>query len=192
MAFCAKCGNELPGGATFCPACGAPVQAQAAAPSPSAGSSAPLSGIDSLMKDSKAQEYWLWRLVAFIIDVVIIAVVLTFLALAVTVPFFLSGGAVAFTGFFFGGFAVLSGIILIFYFPLMESSSGASIGKHAMHLRVVSKSGSNPTFLEAFVRNISKIYWLLLLLDVIVGLAVTKGYQQKYSDSLMGTSVVRA
>jgi len=192
MAFCARCGKELPSGATFCPACGAPVQAQATAASASTGSPAPLSGIDSLMKDSKAQEYWLWRLVAFIIDVVIIAVVLTLLALAVTVPYFLSGGAVAFTGFFFGGFALLSGIILILYFPLMESSSGASIGKHAMHLRVVSKSGSNPTFAEAFVRNISKIYWLLLLLDVIVGLAVTKGYQQKYSDSLMGTSVVRA
>jgi len=189
MAFCAKCGKELPVGATFCPACGAPVQAPTA--SATTGSSAPLSGIDSLMKGSKAQEYWLWRLVAFIIDVVIIAVVLTIIAIAVTVPFFLSGGAVAFTGFFFGGFAFLSGIILILYFPVMESSSGASIGKHAMHLKVVSKTGSNPTFVEAFVRNISKIYWLLLLLDVIVGLAVTKGYQQKYTDSLMGTSVIR-
>jgi len=168
------------------------VQAQATTTSTSPGTSTPLSGIDSLMKDSKAQEYWLWRLVAFIIDVVIIAVVLTIIAIAVTVPFFLSGGAVVFTGFFFGGFAVFAGIILIFYFPVMESSSGASIGKHAMHLKVVSKTGSNPTFVEAFVRNISKIYWLLLLLDVIVGLAVTKGYQQKYSDSLMGTSVIRA
>ena len=55
----------------------------------------------------------------------------------------------------------------------------------------MSKTGGNPSFGEAFVRNISKIYWLLRLLAVIVGLAITKGYKQKYSDHLMGTTVSR-
>jgi hypothetical protein len=40
------------------------------------------------------------------------------------------------------------------------------------------------------VRNISKVYWLLLLLDVVVGLATPKQYTQKFSDKLVGTSVV--
>jgi len=57
---------------------------------------------------------------------------------------------------------------------------------------VVSKSGTKPTFGDAFVRNLSKIYWLLLILDVIVGLAVSKEYNQKYSDHFLGTSVVHA
>jgi hypothetical protein len=56
---------------------------------------------------------------------------------------------------------------------------------------VVSKKGSNPTFGEAFIRSISKIYLLLLLLDVIVGLAITKDYHEKYSDRLAGTKVVK-
>lgn len=186
MAFCAKCGKELPEGATFCPACGTSVQ-----PGASAAASAPLSGFDSLLRDSKAQEYWLRRLIALVIDVVIIAVFLAVIGVIVALPFFLSGG-LAPVGFFFGGFALLAGIVLIFYFPIMESTSGASVGKRVLGLKVVSRTGAYPTFGEAFVRNISKIYWILLLLDVIVGLAVSKGYQQKYSDHLMGTSVVKA
>jgi len=185
MAFCANCGKELPAGATFCPACGTPVAGAATA------SAVPVSGIDALLKDSKAQEYWVRRLIALVIDVVIVTVVLVVLAALVAIPFFLSGG-LAPIGFFFGGFAILAGIILILYFPVMESSSGASIGKKVFGLKVVSKTGGNPTFGEAFIRNVSKIYWLLLLLDVIIGLATTKGYQQKYSDHLMGTSVVPA
>ena len=186
--FCAKCGKEVPAGATFCPSCGSPVSGPS-----TAAPAAPLSGVDALMKDSTAQGYWLKRLIALIIDGVIIGIVVVVIAAIVAIPFFLAGaGLVGQYAVFFGGFALVVGILLIFYFPLMETSYGATIGKQAMKLKVVSKTGSKPTFGEAFIRNISKIYWLLLLLDVIVGLATTKGYQQKYSDHLMGTSVVPA
>jgi uncharacterized RDD family membrane protein YckC len=186
MAFCAKCGKELPAGVTFCPNCGAPVQPGASTAEPTAT----MSGIDSLMKDSKAQGYWVRRLAALIVDYVIIAVVLGVI-FAVAAASFFFGGYGAMT-FFFGGFTIVVGVLLILYFPLTESMWGASLGKRLLGLKVVSKSGTNPTFVEAFVRNISKIYWLLLLLDVIVGLATSKGYQQKYSDHMMGTSVVPA
>ena len=184
LAFCAKCGKELPAGVTFCPNCGAPVQPGAS----TADSTAPMSGIDSLMKDSTAQGYWLRRLVALIVDGAIIAVVLGVI-FAVAAASFFFGGFGAMT-FFFGAFTILVGVLLILYFPLTESMWGASLGKRILGLKVVSKRGTNPTFVEAFVRNISKIYWLLLLLDVIIGLATSKGYQEKYSDHLMGTKVV--
>ena len=168
MAFCAKCGKELPAGATFCPACGASVSG-ASAPS------APMSGMDSLLKEPAAQGHWLRRIVALIIDAIIIGIVVVVIAAVGIVGSFASGGAL---GFFFGVTTILAGILLILYFPIMESTRGASIGKQAMGLKVVSKTGTNPTFGEAFVRNISKIYWLLLLLDVVIGLAVSKGYSQ--------------
>ncbi len=184
MAFCAKCGKELPAGATFCPSCGAPVSGTTAAPS------APVSGMDALTKDQKAQEYWIWRLVAIVVDYIIVALVWGVIGLIIAFPTFLVGGT-AFFAAVFGTFAVLFGIVFVLYNAVAETIWGASLGKRIFNLKVKSKTGSNPTFGEAFVRNISKIYWLLLLLDVIFGLALTKGYQQKYSDHLMGTTTVR-
>lgn len=150
-----------------------------------------MSGIDSLTKDSKAQSYWLNRFIALIVDALIVFVPLLIITVIIAIFVALSG----FTpfGIIFGGVvSILWYLIFVLYNMVTESMWGASLGKRFFHLKVVSKSGSNPTLVEAFVRNVSKIYWLLLLLDVIVGLAVSKGYQQKYSDKFMGTSVVPA
>jgi len=184
MAFCAHCGKEMPGGAAFCPSCGSPVQAGA----PTSASSAPVSGFDMLIKDQTAQEYWVQRLVGFIIDAVIVYLVLAVLTALVALPALFTSG-VSFFAVVFGGIAFLWGIIFVLYFTVAEATYGASIGKHVFRLKVVSKTGSKPNFAEAFIRNLSKVYWLLLLLDVVIGLAVSKGYQQKYSDYFMGTTV---
>lgn len=182
--FCPKCGKEIPADATFCPSCGAPVQAGSTASAP------PVSGFDALTRDQRAQEYWVLRLVALFIDGLIVYVTLLILTAIIILPGLLVGGF-AFFGALFGGISFFWGIIFVLYFAVAESTYGASIGKRIFGLRVISKSGSNPTLGEAFIRNLSKIYWLLLLLDVIVGLATSQGYQQKYSDHLMGTTVVR-
>lgn len=195
MAFCSKCGKELPESATFCPACGTPVQAGSSPSAAAAAPTAPMSGIDALMKDSKAQEYWVRRLVALIIDGIIIGIVVVIIfaiiAAMVALPAYFAYGYAP-LAVLFGGFTIIVGILLILYFPLAEATRGATIGKSVMKLKVVGKSGGNPNIVEAFIRNISKIYWLLLLLDVIVGLATQKGYQQKFSDHIAGTSVVPA
>ena len=185
--FCAKCGKELPAGATFCPSCGASVGPAA----PGAAATGSVSGIDTLTRDQNAQHYWMERLFAYIIDAVIVYVVLGVLTAIIAIPALFTGGA-AFFGVVFGGLSLLWGLIFVLYFTVMESTSGASIGKKILKLKVVGRSGSHPTIGEAFIRNVSKLYWLLLLLDVIIGLALSKGYQQKYSDSFMGTTVVRS
>ena len=150
-----------------------------------------MSGIDALMKDSTAQHYWLNRLLALIVDALIVFVPLAILTVIIAI-FVAIGGLTPF-GIIVGGFvSIVWYLLFILYNMVLESLYGASFGKRFFHLKVVSKSGSNPSLGEAFIRNLSKIYWLLLLLDVIVGLAVTKGYQQKYSDKFMGTSVVPA
>jgi hypothetical protein len=184
--FCYNCGKELPGGATFCPGCGVPIHG-----TPGAAPAGTVSGIDTLAKDQKAQQYWVERLLAVIIDYVIVYVILGVIVLLVGIPAFFTAGFGVF-GAFLGGLALLWGLVLVLYFAATESSSGASIGKRILGLEVVSKSGGNPTFGEALIRNISKIYFLLLLLDVLVGLAVSRGYTQKYSDHLMQTTVVHS
>ena len=187
MAFCTKCGKELPAGASFCPVCGAPAGAAGTTTAPTA----PVSGLDTLTKDQKAQEYWLLRTVAFVVDAIIVYIVLAVVTAIIAIPALLSRGF-GFIGVVFGGIALLWGIVFVLYFSVFESSSGSSIGKKVFKLKVVSKTGSNPTFGEALIRNISKIYWLLLLLDIIVGLATSKEYQEKYSDRLMGTKVTHS
>ncbi len=178
-------------GATFCPACGSSVQGEATAQGPAASPTAPMSGIDALTKDSKAQSYWVNRFIAFVIDALIVFIPLAIITVVVAI-FVAVGGFSPFAIFVGGAVSVLWSFLFVLYFTLTESMRGASIGKRFLHLKVLSKTGSNPTIGEAFVRNISKIYWLLLILDIVVGLAVSKGYQQKYSDKFVGTSVVPA
>lgn len=181
-AFCSKCGSQLQPGTAFCPKCGAPVGQASSGP--------PLSGLDETFKEPKAQNYWLRRIAAIVIDVIIVAVIIVVVAVAVAIPSFVMSGTAGLTSFFAGTFSIVAGIILFLYFIVAEVTTGATIGKRVMNLKVVGPKGGNPTVVQSLVRNISKIYWVLLVLDVVVGLATSKNYTQKYSDKLVGTSVV--
>ncbi|MDA4123825.1 MAG: RDD family protein [Thaumarchaeota archaeon] len=141
-----------------------------------------------MAKDQAVQQLWVKRFAALIIDGILVYVVLYIIALF-ALSSFLLGGVFGY-GLFFGGFIFLFGFLFLLYFAFMESSRGATIGKGVMGLKVVSKSGGKPNITEAFIRNISKIYWLLLLLDIIGGLAMSKGARQKYTDTMAGTTVV--
>lgn len=151
---------------------------------------APLSGIDAVLKESKAQSYWIRRVVAFAVDAIIVYVVVGILAILFAISFLLASGSAGFGVVLVGVFSFVAGIILMLYFTLAEAYSGATVGKRAFGLKVTAAGGKTPPLEEALLRNISKIYWLLLLLDVIVGLAVSKGYTQKYSDKVARTEVV--
>jgi len=185
--FCSKCGAQLPADVAFCPKCGTPTgQGSGVAGT----TSAPLSGIDALMKEQTAQSYWIRRLVALVIDVIIVVVVLAVVAVVIAIPTFALSGAGGMVAIFAGIFSVVAGVVVFLYFIFAEVTRGATFGKQVLHLKVVGPKGGNPTFIESVVRNVSKIYWLLLLLDVIVGLATSKDYTQKFSDKLVGTKVV--
>ena len=182
--FCSKCGAQLQPNTAFCPKCGAAV-GQAAAPA-----GAPLSGIDALAKVPAAQSYWIKRFFAFVVDAIIAGVIIAILVLALVVPAVFTSKTVGVVSIFAGFFAVIVGLFIFLYFIVAEVTRGATIGKQVFHLRVVGPKGGNPTVVESLVRNISKIYRLLLLLDIVVGLATSKKYTQKFSDSLVGTLVV--
>ncbi|MBI2648992.1 MAG: hypothetical protein HYW93_04995 [Thaumarchaeota archaeon] len=59
-----------------------------------------------------------------------------------------------------------------------------------LRLKVTTDDGGMPSLGTSFIRNISKIYWVLLLLDVVVGLAIEVGYKKKFSDRYANTQVV--
>lgn len=190
MPFCAKCGAQVPSGAAFCPSCGSPVGAAGAQ------QQAPISGISTLSRDVQAQEYWVKRLLAYVIDAVVVYATVGLVVAAAAIPAFLAGVFVPGLspqvfpfGTFFGTFA---GLLFVLYFTLAEATYQKTLGKAVMGLRVTTDSGGKPTLGTCFLRNLSKINAVLLLLDVILGLALEVGYTKKFSDRYLGTTVAQA
>lgn len=133
-------------------------------------------GFDYLGQDKALQEHWMKRFVAIVIDAVLIYT-----------PFMvfnaLFGGQ-----FFSAGF--LSGVGLFLYAMLFDYSIGGTVGKMVMHMKVVPMSGGM-TMSRALLRNVTKVFGLLLLLDWVIGLAVeTRDPRQKWSDQVAHTSVI--
>ncbi len=139
--------------------------------------------------------HWIWRLIAYIIDSIIIAIPTYIIYYIVLLSIFFSGGVTGFVAAY--GFALLFpflfGIIEVLYFVILDVSWGATIGKRILGLQVQMTNGGKVTFDKAFIRNISKIFWLFLILDWLIGIA-TPGAdkRQKYTDRIAGTTVVQA
>jgi uncharacterized RDD family membrane protein YckC len=132
--------------------------------------------------------HWLIRLVAFIIDSIICSIpyAIIYLIIAAAAPHF----------FIFGGFLLgplIFGIIEVLYFVILEVYwDGKTVGKYVLGLKVQMINGGKVTFEKSLIRNISKIYWIFLVLDWLIAV-VTPGADrhQKYSDRIAGTTVIQ-
>jgi uncharacterized RDD family membrane protein YckC len=136
--------------------------------------------------------HWILRLIALVIDSVIMGIIVWILMSFVLVSLLFSGA------FWLGWgyplvFPLVLGILEVLYFVVMELAfGGATFGKKILGLQVQMTDGARITFDKSLIRNISKIYWLLLLLDWLIGI-VTPGAdrKQKYTDRIAGTTVVQ-
>src|SRR2546426_2367783 len=137
------------------------------------------SAIDLIGHNPALQEHWIRRFFAALIDAIVVAVIYLLFALPL-------------------GFASLAwfvvpfpyGIVWLLYSMLLETLFGATIGKRLLSLRVVALDG-NLDIMHCLVRNISKVYWLLFLVDLIVG-GVTQGDpRQRLFDRIARTTVTR-
>ena len=188
MPFCTKCGSAVPDGAAFCPNCGASVVVQRSY----APGSASETEFDRLTKDSRTQEFWFKRVIAYVIDAIIVGIAAAIISLIAFLAIGVGIGLVFFGSILypFSAFTGLSAILFVAYFTLADAYYHRTIGKSLMGLKVTTTDGAPIGLGRAFIRNISKIYWLLLLLDVIVGLATHIRPGQKYSDHIANTVVV--
>lgn len=134
--------------------------------------------------DRPLQDHWIRRLIAGIIDWIITWIVAYIIALIPAFTAFLITGI-----FFLGPLELLHGVIFFLYASFMESTRGATIGKQIMSLKVTTTQGSLPGFDKIWIRNISKIYSLLWLVDTLIGMATVGDPHQKYSDRFVGTTV---
>src|SRR5712692_8382562 len=79
LVYCWKCGTELRENIGFCPKCGASVRGTMGVQSPT--------GFELLRDDKAVQNHWARRLIAFVIDAVIVTVALAIIAVVASIPF---------------------------------------------------------------------------------------------------------
>jgi uncharacterized RDD family membrane protein YckC len=186
MAYCWKCGAQLYENSAFCQNCGAPAK-----PSTNTASGSH-TGFERLKDDKGFQDHWAKRVIAYIIDVAVVSVALYLLFLIAALPaiptvFFGQVFPFAwFWGFWLDGIAPL---IVLVYFVLAEALFERTLGKELMGLRVVRLDGKRLDLWSSSVRNLSKIAFILLVIDVAAGLGTHGDGRQKYSDRYIGTTV---
>ncbi len=60
-------------------------------------------------------------------------------------------------------------IIGLFYFAFLEKTEQSTVGKSLMYLRVISRNGYPITWVQAIVRNLTKIFWFPVIFDWALG-----------------------
>jgi uncharacterized RDD family membrane protein YckC len=86
-------------------------------------------------------------------------------------------------------FFLMMGAISFLYFVIAESVFGYTLGKRIFDLKVVTENGSKPSFKNVFIRNISKIVFVFLILDVIGSYFTKTNLRQRYIDKIAHTTV---
>ncbi len=149
-------------------------------------------GFEKIGRDSQLQNHWIKRLVAFIIDSIIVSVCTLVIAAIIITPFVLIAAATDLPRYMFDPFSFpfFAGILSVLYFTFFETYYGWTFGKRIMNLKIIKLDGQKLSFDLALIRNISKIYWILVLIDTVIGLATKGGTHQKVTDRVAGTTVV--
>ncbi len=137
-----------------------------------------VTGFDYLSRDKALQEHWLRRFVAVLIDWVIIYV---------PVSIFLG-----IIGYGWLGVVVISieSVLFFFYCSVFDYYIGGTLGKMLLHLKSVAITGKM-NMAQALMRNVTKVFVPLLLIDWIIGMAIdTNDPRQKWTDQLARASVI--
>ena len=125
------------------------------------------------------------RAVALIIDQILIGVALVVLIFAGVLSTSMSAGAVI----------VIMGVqwvLWLVYFTILEGSSGQTIGKRFMNIRVISADGSDLSYAQAMVRSLLRIVDSLPTLYILgIILVIVTRERQRLGDMVAGSVVIR-
>ena len=141
--------------------------------------------IDIIANNPDLQTHWFKRLIAIIIDLIIVIIAWWI----ISIPFAI-GSFLFFGSFGLGRFGIFFWILWLLYTVVLEGARDATIGKSIVNLRVQVFDG-RMDFVKALIRNISKIHGLLLILDWIVGMVIDGDPRQRFLDRISNTVVVR-
>lgn len=123
------------------------------------------------------------RFLAFIVDFVLITALMWILGV-VFYPLLMLTGLLS----IFNYWLIVLALLIIVYFTYLEGSRGQTLGKNIMGIEVISLKG-NLNYKQTFIRNLSKILWFPLILDLLVGY-FTKNAPLRFLDKIAKTEVV--
>jgi uncharacterized RDD family membrane protein YckC len=169
--YCTHCGKEISENSDSCPNCKASIRHQDG-----------LSGTaaERILSENDLQQHWVKRLIAILIDSIIVGIATAILGLLTDVSGIFNWLTLPF----------VMGLIYVLYFTLTESIYGYTMGKRLVNLKVIKANGKKPSLESAFIRNVSKFHFLLLLLDTLGGFFTSKDNHQRYIDQIANTTVV--
>lgn len=126
--------------------------------------------------------FWSRRFIALIVDIIILTL---FMWIVSGIIFVITAGVGIFSVLTYWIF--LGAIIILVYFTYLEGRSGQTFGKMMFNLKVVADNGEL-TYKKSFIRSISKILYLPLILDLILGFIFVKS-NDRFLDRVSGTHV---
>ena len=135
--------------------------------------------------------HWIYRLIAIIIDGIIIAIPTAIIGFIISLAMPLNYGTLwyyAWGSWIING--LIEGVLLLLYFVLLELLWGATIGKRILGLRVQTVEGQRVSVVKSLIRNITKVLGPLIILDWLVGIVTPGDKRQKFTDRIAGTTVV--
>jgi uncharacterized RDD family membrane protein YckC len=131
------------------------------------------------------ENFWGRRTIALIVDIIILTLFMWILS---AIVFVITAGVGIFSLLSYWIF--IGAIIIIAYFTYMEGKTSTTLGKRMFNLQVVADNGEMD-YRKAFIRNLSKILYLPLILDLILGFIFGKS-NDRFLDKVSGTYVVPA
>src|SRR2546430_10876996 len=145
---------------------------------PSDGSDMP-SAFDLIGHNPALQEHWIRRFISFLFDAVVVIVVGLFFAIPLS-----------FLTWAWWFILLFWGTIWFVYSVLLGAIFAGTIGKKILALRVLAIE-RNLDIVHAVVRNLPKIFPLLVLIDGLVGAATKGDPRQRLFDRIARTTVTR-
>ena len=77
-------------------------------------------------------------------------------------------------------------VVTMLYFTIFEAKTNKTLGKKITHLYVSDEDGYM-SYGKAFIRNLTKIFWIPLIFDIIIGKLLN--FPSRLFDKLAGTDV---
>lgn len=129
------------------------------------------------------ENFWGQRFGALLVDIIILTL---FMYIISAIIFLLFAQVGIFSALNY--WIIIAAIIIIVYFTFMEGKTDSTLGKKIFKLKVISVNG-NMGYKKSFIRNLSKIYYFPLIVDVILGY-IFGDSNDRILDKISGTYVV--